>query len=112
MSKHTPGPWVAKQEYANRWRIESHANGPEFIPISVGIACTTVLEVGCGNEDTGANAHLIAAAPELLEALKETLPFMIDIAKARHPQFEPTMADDDSAIGKAMRAIAKAEGRP
>jgi len=51
------------------------------------------------------NARLIAAAPELLEALKEMLPIVHDAMNA----------DDDDVIGKiayrASAAIAKAEGR-
>lgn len=67
MSGYTPGPWEARQEYANRWRIE--VPRPVFVPISVAIVTTTLLEVGCNDEDTAANARLIASAPELLEAL-------------------------------------------
>lgn len=100
MSNHTPGPWVAKQEFANRWRIESHANGPEFIPISVGIACTTILEVGCADEDTEANARLMAAAPDLLAALKHCL--------QEHGGF--TIKGKTERI--ALAALAKAEGNP
>lgn len=104
-AKHTPGPWRLagkyKGDHGSFW-LETEFPMPVFELVPV---------VGVPSEHL-ANARLVAAAPELLEALKETLPFMIDIAKARHPQFEPTMADDDSAIGKAMRAIAKAEGRP
>lgn len=92
-SNHTPGPWVARQEFANRWRIESHAKGPEFIPISVGLACTTILEVGCGNEDTAANAQLIAAAPRLLDALR-------NLVASNSPEH----------VGEAIAAIAVAEG--
>jgi hypothetical protein len=42
--KHTPDPWEANQEYANRWRIESCKEG--FLPVSVMTVSTTVCEVG------------------------------------------------------------------
>ncbi|MDX0180883.1 hypothetical protein [Sinorhizobium meliloti] len=98
MSGNTKGPWVARQEFSNRWRIESHAKGPEFIPISVGLACTTFLEVGCSNEDTAANAHLIAAAPDLLDALKGILS-------------NPGGRCSADQWQSGLKAVAKAEGR-
>jgi len=57
--KHTPGPWEA--EAAGRHRKEIHANG-------VGIA--TVWRSGTGNQ-IHATARLMAAAPEMLAALKK-----------------------------------------
>lgn len=62
MSKHTPGPW--------NWRFE----GPTVIvePIK---ATITILSGPEGYKETQeANARLIAAAPEMLEALKTARP--------------------------------------
>lgn len=70
-AKHTPGPWVARQEFSNRWRIEVPRDG--FVPVSVAIVTTTVLEMGANDKDTGANARLIAAAPDLLAACEFAL---------------------------------------
>jgi len=56
----TDGPWIARQEFANRWRIEQVAEDG-FIPLSVGLACTTILEVGVTNHNTAANAGLMAS---------------------------------------------------
>lgn len=55
MSKHTPGPWSVggSTEYINQLRIEP----------TIGIV------FGAGDE-IKANARLIAAAPEMLEALE------------------------------------------
>lgn len=103
MSKHTPGPWVARQEFANRWRIESHAKGPEFIPISVGLACTTILEVGCSNEDTAANARLIAAAPDLLQLAFQ---YRDDL---RHP---PSPDSRERRLAGIEAVLSKAERQP
>lgn len=99
-SKHTPGPWVARQEFANRWRIEASPNGPGYVPISVGLACTTVLEVGCNDRDTAANAHLMAAAPELLEALKSAERFIYNRSGGGETEFRERFL---------LPAIAKAE---
>jgi len=55
MSKHTPGPWRVG---GNSWFVNQ-------IPIEPAIGCA----YGAGYE-VKANARLIAAAPELLEALQ------------------------------------------
>jgi hypothetical protein len=57
-TKHTPGPWVAKPTGDTQWKV-CHS-GSEF-----GIVCVT----SQGNDK--ANAELIAAAPDLLRALKD-----------------------------------------
>ncbi len=93
--KHTEYPWE---------RVDT-ADYAEIHPVGKRLQAAIAL---VGKPD---DANLVAAAPELLDALKEALPFMIDIAKQRHHGFEPEMADEDSTIGKAVRAIAKAEGR-
>jgi hypothetical protein len=63
-TKHTPGPWTAsldKQPLAMNGIGNYEVNGPK------GIVCRT--EESCIVE-TEANARLIAAAPEMLEALE------------------------------------------
>lgn len=65
MTEHTPGPWEAIREYANRWRIERKRDG--FVPLSLGIVTTTVCEVGGSDPSVAeANAQLMARAPDLL----------------------------------------------
>ena len=69
---------------------------------NTGEICTTEH----GQEDSRANARLIAAAPELLEALRELVEDVESYGFA-HPdggRFEP-------CIDRALAAIAKAEGR-
>ena len=61
--KFTPGPWVA-QKNSTYWEF-----GKKGSIYSLGDVCAT----NPGNPDSGeqeANAHLIAAAPELYEALR------------------------------------------
>jgi hypothetical protein len=60
-----------------------------------------VATVGTGYADSGANARLIAAAPELLEALKGIL----EIGKR-----DTTNPKYDGYYRTAREAIAKAEG--
>ena len=58
---HTPGPWTVEQTPT---RLMIHAHG-RYIADAAGTSSTI-----CDAEQRQANAHLIAAAPELLEALR------------------------------------------
>jgi spermidine/putrescine-binding protein len=94
MSKHTPGPWVTGNG-KNGTRAETSVYA-EIGDIYVKIAwCDATL----GYPHCVANARLIAAAPDLLEALK-TLPQSL------------AATDDDLNrwLERAKAAIAKAEG--
>lgn len=61
--KHTPGPWTAHKT------IEAHDGMPECWQIDAehDAVCTTQF---CYAPNTEANARLIAAAPDLLDALE------------------------------------------
>jgi hypothetical protein len=112
MSKHTPGPWYVGTEFMDQGRHIYAAQkvcdeeGYEWHPL---IACTDDDE---RLVDWEANAVLIAAAPDLLEALQELL------ASDRAKPFEIVGRDTDghplNAAGvarkKARAAIAKATG--
>jgi hypothetical protein len=63
--QHTPGPWVADKVTP---RI---LDGDPYW--RVGAVDGTCLYVGCGEEHDEADAHLIAAAPELFAALEGLL---------------------------------------
>jgi hypothetical protein len=106
MSGHTKGPWIANQE-----------NGP-FNSNSAYTHNWNVLPLGLvdGEEGFGLlnehDARLIAAAPELLEALKdalETLDNYSDVVDGTDGQPAPNRAM--SAILRIESAIAKAEGK-
>ena len=59
-AKHTPGPWLIEGGGKNHKSI-NNANG----------ACVAdVWRINIGKQEAIANTHLIAAAPELLEALQ------------------------------------------
>lgn len=59
MSKHTPGPWQAQT-------FSSHELQTDFAMVAIGKRAHII---GYSEEDQ-ANARLIAAAPDLLEALE------------------------------------------
>lgn len=94
MSKHTPDKWTcAPDESENgEWDVKS---GQWF----VAVCCTNP-----GDGDTEANAHLIAAAPELLEALT-LIVAELDRLPKDHPQW-PTSPMREASVA----AIAKARG--
>ena len=99
--KHTPGPWYYEDDSYAPYIVDS----TRVIRLA-DVHDTPFLSNGnCGRRASKANARLIAAAPELLESLREMLPIVHDAMNA----------DDDDVIGKiayrASAAIAKAEGR-
>jgi hypothetical protein len=91
-ARHTPGPWRAARQNPSpttgEWMIAGGKPG-------------YLAEVrDCGSGDVGANARLIAAAPDLLEALQwaiDQLPDDLDL-------------DHREAMATARAAIARATG--
>lgn len=81
--KHTPAPW----------KIHKTPNDPDFTHEIFGVCSVYV------GENSEANARLIAAAPELLEALQN---IVID--------YTPKDGSDKRALEAAKSAIAKALG--
>ena len=86
MSKHTPGPWQWTQHFDPTISIYKDGFGQ--------IARLYDSSAGTGK----ANARLIAAAPDLLDALEFVMNRLVD----KH--------EDDIAAQKARAAIAKATG--
>jgi len=93
MSKHTPGPWTANEEFDDGE--------------SLGIAITAgrlgqVVRVFDVGQEGFANAHLIAAAPDLLEALQNLTACC----------FFPTSGNDafQTTVDRARTALVKATG--
>lgn len=97
MSKYTPGPWTA---------TPCHVRAPETED-----RLALDVQINGGNRaDNKANGRLIAAAPDLLEALEETLKAAIDwIDEARGCTPEHLMTND--WYYRALAAIEKATGR-
>ena len=93
MSKHTPGPWEIKPHFDPAYR---HISGPKHKALAQVVWCVDEEE---RSPDCEANAHLIAAAPELLEALE----MMLEMSEMGG--FGKAAAED-----VARAAIAKAKG--
>lgn len=88
---HTPGPWETKWPKFN-CSIESRG----------GVVATVYIGHTLGDSESQANASLIAAAPDLLEALKALRDHAVDDTDDRRLS---------EAVANADAAIAKAEGR-
>jgi uncharacterized SAM-binding protein YcdF (DUF218 family) len=100
--KYTPGPWQEWNQHGDRilknWRVGSRGKSPGLVtPVAV------IAEQDSAAEEH-ANATLIAAAPELLAALK----ILVDHASETYPHFECERGQRD--IAQARAAITKAIG--
>lgn len=95
MSRHTPGPWHAYE--ADYQQSHETALLPIFVVGPGEFHTVAQVRAGCSDDDlpaqTAANARLIAAAPDLLEALKG----VIRVADRRTVEFDAAHA----AIAKA-----------
>lgn len=122
-SKHTPGPWVA-QKGAGYYVTRPKSRCAHV----VGVCNRTSLVDGDCEAEAEANARLIAAAPDLLEALKSALNALSACSNLRatdlaQEAFDAHVAngverhrlewfvDNSQEIASAEAAIAKAEGR-
>lgn len=102
ITKHTPGPWHIKSATASGFKTKSGGNGiyaPARPTDDFFILQIASMETNLSGQEVEANARLIAAAPELLEA---AIYLMDDL---RH-SYEPRSA----ALDKIEAAIAKATG--
>ena len=100
MSAHTPGPWITEALPADPYIVYAggtHGNGERRY------VCKTANGFfGC--DESIANAHLVAAAPELLAALKLAEPYLRAVRAAG---FIEHIGND---LATVQAAIAKAEG--
>ncbi|MDX9972247.1 MAG: hypothetical protein RBU21_04550 [FCB group bacterium] len=103
-AQHTPGPWEISRDDAYPPRYLLTSKGSPFASLD-GWACDGVTT----DEDDAANRNLIAAAPELLDALKGLFEHCAMIHRVWGDGSNQKEADAAIAAGKA--AIAKAEGR-
>lgn len=98
MTKHAPGPWEVADD------LDIVSTGPKAINVAT---CGTSIQRFY--KTAVANARLIAAAPELLEACKgieSTYVYLDSMTAGTEPQHTNTI----KALAVIQAAIAKAEG--
>jgi hypothetical protein len=96
-AKHTPGPWEIGDYDEELQAVRIRAGG--FVPLTPAVA----LAAGLDKPRAYSNARLIAAAPELLEALIQV--------RAAMPDRTFATAEAKLVIDMVNAAIAKAEGK-
>lgn len=110
---HTPGPWEA---IGNEVRSSMHQ--PEGLPRGVRIVECMDGYFQPFTDEAKANARLIAAAPDLLEALKAckaALDWVVEQAggpACEHDGGVVCFCKENNAINLAAAAINKAEAKP
>lgn len=102
MSTHTPGPWQATAD-----GYVSKASSEEGYVRYTSPWCDGAWD---GDAEAIANGTLMAAAPDLLEALVELTTADDDILKCDDPTGKSIIERKVKAITKARAAIAKARG--
>lgn len=105
MNTHTPGPWHAPADKS----FYVVAGSGDFAEQHLRDTCNIGPAPVICNASTQANARLIAAAPDLLAALKDVIGLAERGAKAGGDS-EMTDLWMRGQIANARRAIAKAEG--
>lgn len=105
-TQHTPGPWKVSHNAAKQmggWKTNPYSI---VVPVK-GVSRTTVANIPdrqtISEEQKRANAFLIAAAPDLLEAL-ETLVNMAESFPSEMHKDHPDVVDARAAINKATGA--------
>lgn len=89
--KHTPKPWFIQPGSLTIYNLSNGDTG-------LSCAVASVLSNHTGKDAAKANAHLIAAAPDLLEALQE----VVDAADGDGwNQIDPLFPNQRAAIAKA-----------
>lgn len=97
--KHTPGPWIL-DKHQNGYSIRADSNG-RFVAAIQGAYSNADKELEC-------DAKLIAAAPEMLEALEKSLDSMIYAANLLQVPNNSTFKENLNAM---KLAINKAKGQ-
>lgn len=110
---HTPGPWKEiPQNGAGPMIAHEFETGKQMNPVGLRLICH-VLQRGNSLEQDRANARLLAAAPDLLEALVALLTMSDRGPQPRKLDEALSWRDnDDRARALTLAAIEKATGAP
>lgn len=111
-TKHTPGPWTVFVDDTggpnSGWPLSIDAAGdPEKMVVRTGGQWPYEWDAAMSQREAVANAYLISAAPDLLDALHETKELLRFALLSTTPEIA---RDAMEFIRKAESAIAKATG--
>ena len=105
--RHTPGPWAVYVESNRDITVRAVAHPMLTVACVIG-GLDGIFDGGIMGPTSTVNAHIIAAAPDLLEALKEldAIPRFVS-----EPYIEIPLKEWRELMDKVDAALAKAEGR-
>ena len=113
---HTPGPWDVQYQEGNKPYVVADQgrgwNNPVVCSLYEDVTTSDSVTLGAWLEaydNAEANAHLIAAAPELLKALKEAAKFLEMAFNHDGDVFGIDHNDATDALSAAYVAMFKAE---
>jgi hypothetical protein len=112
VAAHTPGPWTvdpfltpeAEDDSQGVYKVEPAFTKLTQAYFNAPFCQEDTSELDAVHAENAANARLIAAAPELLEALTEARDYVV---KAYECAF-PDAAENDAVLGRVDAAIARA----
>jgi len=105
MNTHTPGPWTTYNSHGTtilrNWRIGESNTTPG---VTIPVATVANEDMGRSPEEQYANARLIAAAPQLLDALEQAMKGITEIEDGYFTIGGNAVAIIRAAINKARNA--------
>jgi len=106
MSNHTPGPWTLGETDRNEQPTVVALDGGVLVAVCAHECITSLIP------EAIANARLIAAAPDLLEALKAIIAELRRVRDVKPEQWDALVDPGLCNAWDAIRsAVTKAEGR-
>ncbi|WP_341959241.1 hypothetical protein [Pseudomonas sp. RC10] len=101
MNKHTPGPWSISEPFRESIGLSVYINAQNHDELAAVVwRMGWDFAVGKPTQVCEANAHLIAAAPELLESLSN-LVGLAELGAARLDKYKAALDDAKAVIAKA-----------
>lgn len=96
-AKHTPGPWEAVEPTAIDYRAMQIQTAESLIAVCCGGGPKRAISA----PEERANARLIAAAPDMSDALRAARTYLMDVSKDRGDAARGTLEIINAALSKA-----------
>ena len=101
--RHTPGPWFSGC-HGRDW-VQIVVDDESMLPLGTTSKLVAHVNTSMGEQQCVANAHLIAAAPAMYEALSQVQAFIKTLVEA------DVLAYPTKLTGAVKAALAQAEGK-